>query len=174
MSHSGDARHTAGSSDPHDRIRLRAYELYMSRGGSHGGDFDDWLAAERELADRGEPSALTERVNEDAGVLGVSADDELAGAGAAAAAAAPQPTGPNGASGRPAPARKAAAKGAASKPAAAKPVATKAAAKSAPARPAAKSAAKPATDAAAAAPKKPAARSRKSTGTQPEAGGGTD
>ena len=32
-----------------DRIALRAYELYLARGGSHGGDFDDWLAAEREL-----------------------------------------------------------------------------------------------------------------------------
>jgi hypothetical protein len=32
-----------------DRIALRAYELYLSRGSVHGGDFDDWIAAEREL-----------------------------------------------------------------------------------------------------------------------------
>jgi hypothetical protein len=36
--------------DPRDRIAMRAYELYLARGGSDGGDFDDWLAAEREIA----------------------------------------------------------------------------------------------------------------------------
>jgi Protein of unknown function (DUF2934) len=35
--------------DARDRIALRAYELYLARGGADGGDFDDWLAAEREL-----------------------------------------------------------------------------------------------------------------------------
>jgi hypothetical protein len=35
-----------------DRIAARAYELYLERGGSHGQDWDDWLAAERELAAR--------------------------------------------------------------------------------------------------------------------------
>lgn len=38
------------SRDPRDRIAMRAYELYLARGGSDGGDFDDWLAAEREIA----------------------------------------------------------------------------------------------------------------------------
>ena len=33
-----------------DRIAARAYELYLERGGADGGDFDDWLAAERELS----------------------------------------------------------------------------------------------------------------------------
>jgi hypothetical protein len=33
-----------------DRIAMRAYELYLARGGEDGGDFDDWLAAEREVA----------------------------------------------------------------------------------------------------------------------------
>lgn len=33
-----------------ERIAARAYELYLARGGSDGQDFDDWLAAERELA----------------------------------------------------------------------------------------------------------------------------
>jgi len=33
-----------------DRIAMRAYELYLARGGGDGGDFDDWLAAEREIA----------------------------------------------------------------------------------------------------------------------------
>lgn len=31
------------------RIEQRAYELYLSRGGGHGSDWEDWLAAEREL-----------------------------------------------------------------------------------------------------------------------------
>lgn len=33
-----------------DRIRERAYELYLKRGGAHGHDLADWLSAERELS----------------------------------------------------------------------------------------------------------------------------
>ncbi len=33
----------------HDDIEKRAYERYCDRGCAPGGDFDDWLAAEREL-----------------------------------------------------------------------------------------------------------------------------
>ena len=33
-----------------DRVAQRAYELYLARGGVDGMDMDDWLAAERELA----------------------------------------------------------------------------------------------------------------------------
>ena len=36
-----------------EQIRLRAYEIYLERGGSDGNDADDWLRAEREL--RGTP-----------------------------------------------------------------------------------------------------------------------
>lgn len=36
--------------NPQDRIAARAYELYLARGGSHGQDWDDWLAAEREVS----------------------------------------------------------------------------------------------------------------------------
>ena len=32
-----------------EQIQLRAYELYLERGGSDGNDTDDWLQAEREL-----------------------------------------------------------------------------------------------------------------------------
>ena len=32
-----------------DEIALRAYELFMARGGAHGNDLDDWLVAESEL-----------------------------------------------------------------------------------------------------------------------------
>jgi hypothetical protein len=32
------------------RIEKRAYEIWLSEGGGHGGDVDHWLRAERELA----------------------------------------------------------------------------------------------------------------------------
>ena len=35
-----------------DRIRQRAYELYMQRGGQHGKHVDDWFRAEAELRGR--------------------------------------------------------------------------------------------------------------------------
>jgi hypothetical protein len=37
------------STPPHDAIASRAYELFLKRGAQHGQDWDDWLAAEREL-----------------------------------------------------------------------------------------------------------------------------
>lgn len=45
-----------------ERVAQRAYELYLSRGGSHGSDWEDWLAAEREL-------------------MGNTSDDEPSGSG---------------------------------------------------------------------------------------------
>ena len=36
----------------HGEIARRAYELFQSRGMTHGRDVDDWLAAERELMQR--------------------------------------------------------------------------------------------------------------------------
>ena len=52
-------RDTANTANYADRVAMRAYELYLARGASDGRDFDDWLAAEREIAgpredDRGE------------------------------------------------------------------------------------------------------------------------
>ncbi|MBI3048493.1 MAG: DUF2934 domain-containing protein [Acidobacteria bacterium] len=39
--------------DPtHDEIAKAAYQRYLSRGGEHGRDFDDWLDAERDLRQR--------------------------------------------------------------------------------------------------------------------------
>jgi hypothetical protein len=32
-----------------EAIALRAYEMFLERGGEHGHDLDDWLRAEREL-----------------------------------------------------------------------------------------------------------------------------
>jgi hypothetical protein len=40
---------TPGSPIAHEEIRLRAYEIFLSRGGTHGNDHDDWLLAEHEL-----------------------------------------------------------------------------------------------------------------------------
>ncbi|MBF6571420.1 MAG: DUF2934 domain-containing protein [Candidatus Binataceae bacterium] len=34
-----------------DLISLRAYELFLARGGIHGEDWRDWFVAERELAE---------------------------------------------------------------------------------------------------------------------------
>ncbi len=36
----------------HDEIARTAYQRYLSRGASDGGDFDDWVEAERELRSR--------------------------------------------------------------------------------------------------------------------------
>jgi hypothetical protein len=37
---------------PHEHIAVRAYHLYLERGGRAGDDFDDWITAERELRER--------------------------------------------------------------------------------------------------------------------------
>jgi len=44
-----NGRRAPGADVERDRIALRAYELYLARGGADGADFDDWIAAEREL-----------------------------------------------------------------------------------------------------------------------------
>ena len=44
-------RATQGRTAPDQQaIALRAYELYLARGGAHGHDRADWLTAERELS----------------------------------------------------------------------------------------------------------------------------
>jgi Protein of unknown function (DUF2934) len=35
-----------------DAVKVRAYELFVARGYTHGADLEDWFAAERELANR--------------------------------------------------------------------------------------------------------------------------
>jgi hypothetical protein len=41
---------TSMASEPSEEdIRMRAYHLYLERGGGHGMDFEDWLRAKREL-----------------------------------------------------------------------------------------------------------------------------
>jgi hypothetical protein len=39
----------------HEQIRLRAYEIYLERGGFPGTELDDWLQAEHELERAGCP-----------------------------------------------------------------------------------------------------------------------
>ena len=46
--------------DSRERIAARAYEMYLARGGGDGQDWDDWLAAERELSDTEPRSDRTE------------------------------------------------------------------------------------------------------------------
>lgn len=36
-----------------DRIAMRAYELYLERGGGDGLAMEDWLSAEREMSETG-------------------------------------------------------------------------------------------------------------------------
>ena len=35
-----------------EEIELRAYEIYIERGGAHGQEAEDWLQAERELVEK--------------------------------------------------------------------------------------------------------------------------
>jgi hypothetical protein len=39
-----------------EQIRMRAYELFMARGGCHGNDLADWFMAERELTGNSQDS----------------------------------------------------------------------------------------------------------------------
>ena len=44
-----------------ERIAMRAYELYLARGGTDGMDMEDWLVAERELRNGSDESNNEER-----------------------------------------------------------------------------------------------------------------
>ena len=48
-SSTGSEPRTAESSPTREEIELRAYQIYVERGGTHGQDVEDWLQAEREL-----------------------------------------------------------------------------------------------------------------------------
>jgi DUF2934 family protein len=50
QSDSPQARQDAPMNGYAERVAARAYELYLARGGAHGSDWEDWLAAEKELA----------------------------------------------------------------------------------------------------------------------------
>lgn len=42
-------RAPARNQDTNQMIAMKAYERFVSRGGEHGHDLDDWLAAESEV-----------------------------------------------------------------------------------------------------------------------------
>jgi hypothetical protein len=51
-----DAENTSADQAPsHEQIRLRAYEIFLERGGFPSNELDDWLQAERELGRAGCP-----------------------------------------------------------------------------------------------------------------------
>ena len=43
---------TAEAHPTREEIELRAYQIYIERGGAHGYDGDDWLQAEHELFEK--------------------------------------------------------------------------------------------------------------------------
>lgn len=43
---------TAEGHPTREEIELRAYQIYLERGGAHGQDMEDWLQAERELLEK--------------------------------------------------------------------------------------------------------------------------
>jgi hypothetical protein len=45
-----------------EEIRQRAYEIHVERGGVHGRDQDDWLQAERDLAQKYPTSSKKSRL----------------------------------------------------------------------------------------------------------------
>ena len=47
--HSHPENPSVNDKPSHEEIRLRAYEIYLERGGLPGKEPDDWLQAEREL-----------------------------------------------------------------------------------------------------------------------------
>lgn len=45
----GTRSESMASEPSEEDMRIRAYYVFLARGGTHGRDFDDWLAAEQEL-----------------------------------------------------------------------------------------------------------------------------
>lgn len=45
------SRETLGARPAPEQIAVRAYHIYLERGGAEGNPLDDWLQAERELAE---------------------------------------------------------------------------------------------------------------------------
>lgn len=55
QSHAEDT--SASHTSSREKIQLRAYEIYLERGGLPGNEPDDWLQAERELERPAPPKA---------------------------------------------------------------------------------------------------------------------
>jgi hypothetical protein len=58
---------SANDKPSHEEIRLRAYEIYLERGGLPGNELDDWLQAERELERPALPKANGVSIKGEAG-----------------------------------------------------------------------------------------------------------
>ena len=43
---------TASGAPTREEIKLRAYQIYVERGGAQGQDVEDWVQAERELVEK--------------------------------------------------------------------------------------------------------------------------
>lgn len=46
----------------YEDVARRAYDLFLSRGGQHGQDIEDWLEAERQLASTGARAGARRRI----------------------------------------------------------------------------------------------------------------
>jgi hypothetical protein len=46
----------------YEDVARRAYDLFLSRGGQHGHDVDDWLEAERQLTSMTAPARAVRRI----------------------------------------------------------------------------------------------------------------
>ena len=53
---------TASGAPTREEIELRAYQIYVERGGAQGQDVEDWLQAERELLGKYEKTGLKAKV----------------------------------------------------------------------------------------------------------------
>lgn len=51
LSKSEESRPQLSNAPSFEEIRQRAYEIHIQRGSTHGQDVDEWLQAERELAE---------------------------------------------------------------------------------------------------------------------------
>ena len=50
---------TARGGPAHEEIEIRAYQIYLERGGALGQDVDDWLQAERGLIEKNEKTTTS-------------------------------------------------------------------------------------------------------------------
>jgi Protein of unknown function (DUF2934) len=65
---------------PREQIELRAYEIFLQRGGSDGNELEDWLRAERELLGD-QASAASETPDANTGVRPIRPRAKRAAAG---------------------------------------------------------------------------------------------
>jgi hypothetical protein len=52
---------TTKKADPFQTIAVKAYERFLSRGGEHGYDVEDWLVAESEVVNGARPKRVVSK-----------------------------------------------------------------------------------------------------------------